>query len=100
MIAGLRTGARRAGMSVPVRVLLLFSQRIKKPVRAEVLSSEEWAMVRVNTPTEKRGSGVIMAGKSPRGSTKKEAKLSIKDKRAQKRAKLEDTGFIKPRKGQ
>ncbi|MEL0626708.1 hypothetical protein V6245_07095 [Salinibacterium amurskyense] len=40
-----------------------------------------------------------MAGKSPRGSTKKEAKLSIKDKRAQKRAKLEDTGFIKPRKG-
>jgi|GEM_PF-2941233 len=57
-------------------------------------------MVKVNTPTEKRGSGVIMAGKSPRGSTKKEAKLSIKDKRAQKRAKLEDTGFIKPRKGQ
>ena len=75
------------------------NQAVKKPVRGEVLSSEQWAMVKVTTPTEKRGSGVIMAGKSPRGSTKKEAKLSIKDKRAQKRAKLEDTGFIKPRKG-
>jgi hypothetical protein len=42
----------------------------------------------------------VMAGKSPRsGSVKKEAKLSIKDKRAQKRAKLDDTGYIKPRKG-
>ncbi len=40
-----------------------------------------------------------MAGKSPRGNTKKEAKLSIKDKRAQKREKLEETGFLKPRKG-
>ncbi|CAO1652006.1 hypothetical protein I6E81_02275 [Salinibacterium sp. NG22] len=56
-------------------------------------------MVEMITPTETRGSGIIMAGKSPRGSTKKEAKLSIKDKRAHKRAKLEDTGFIKPRKG-
>ncbi|WP_341954615.1 hypothetical protein [Salinibacterium sp. TMP30] len=41
-----------------------------------------------------------MAGKSPRGgSDKKEAKLSIKDKRTQKRAKTEEAGFLKPRKG-
>lgn len=40
-----------------------------------------------------------MAGKSPRGNdTKKAAKLSLKDKRAQKRDKNEDS-FIKPRKG-
>ncbi|MEO7121552.1 MAG: hypothetical protein ABI400_00185 [Lacisediminihabitans sp.] len=41
-----------------------------------------------------------MAGKSPRSNdTKKEAKLSLKDKRAQKREKAEATPFIKPRKG-
>jgi hypothetical protein len=41
-----------------------------------------------------------MAGKSPRSNdTKKAAKLSLKDKRAQKREKAEATPFIKPRKG-
>jgi hypothetical protein len=40
-----------------------------------------------------------MAGKSPRsGSVKKEAKLSLKDKRTQKREKTEEAGFLKPRK--
>ncbi|WP_349902582.1 hypothetical protein [Parafrigoribacterium humi] len=40
-----------------------------------------------------------MAGKSPRSNdTKKQAKLSLKDKRALKREKAEATPFIKPRK--
>lgn len=40
-----------------------------------------------------------MAGKSPSGpNAKKQAKLSLKEKRAAKRDKSEDS-FIKPRKG-
>jgi hypothetical protein len=40
-----------------------------------------------------------MAGKSPRGNdTKKAARVTLKDKRAQKREKAE-ASFIKPRKG-
>lgn len=56
-------------------------------------------MVIGSTPSE-QGKRVNMAGKSPRGNdTKKAAKLSLKDKRAQKREKSETTPFIKPRKG-
>lgn len=49
--------------------------------------------------TSTKESWFVMAGKSPRsGSTKKEAKLSLKDKRTQKREKTEEAGFLKPRK--
>lgn len=68
-------------------------------VRAEVLFRDRWRMVERGA-TFTQGSWFVMAGKSPRGgSDKKEAKLSIKDKRAQKREKTEDAGFLKPRKG-
>ncbi|WP_141991343.1 hypothetical protein [Rhodoglobus vestalii] len=50
--------------------------------------------------TSPKESWFVMAGKSPRGgSDKKEAKMSIKDKRTQKREKTEEAGFLKPRKG-
>lgn len=68
-------------------------------VRQEVLFLDGWRMVEPTSDIDK-GSWFVMAGKSPRGgSDKKEAKLSIKDKRAQKREKTEETGFLKPRKG-
>ncbi|WP_292673160.1 MULTISPECIES: hypothetical protein [unclassified Microbacterium] len=41
----------------------------------------------------------VMAGKTPRGATAKEAKLTLKEKRAAKR-ETASTAFIKPRKGQ
>ncbi|GAA3942250.1 hypothetical protein [Microbacterium soli] len=41
-----------------------------------------------------------MAGKTPQSrSGKKAPKLSLKEKRAQKRAKREPEAFLKPRKG-
>jgi hypothetical protein len=54
----------------------------------------------VGTRQLTRGSELIMAGKSPRGGAlKKQPKSSLKEKRAAKREKMEDT-FLKPRKGQ
>jgi hypothetical protein len=64
-----------------------------------MLSRAEWAMV-IGTRQLKRGSELIMSGKSPRGGAiKKQPKTSLKEKRAAKRDKTEDT-FLKPRKGQ
>ncbi|MGV8876018.1 MAG: hypothetical protein ACOH1K_00750 [Rhodoglobus sp.] len=67
-------------------------------VTAEVLFAAGWRMVELSA-TSTTESWFVMAGKSPRGgSSKKEAKLSIKDKRSQKREKTEEAGFLKPRK--
>lgn len=68
-------------------------------VSVKMLSWAEWAMV-VGIRQLTRGSELIMAGKSPRGGAlKKQPKTSLKEKRAAKREKTEDT-FLKPRKGQ
>lgn len=57
-------------------------------------------MVKVNPPAEREGKRVPMAGKTPTAkSGKKTAQLTLKEKRAAKRAKQEPESFIKPRKG-
>lgn len=53
----------------------------------------------IGPASTEKGTGETMAGKTPRGNTtKKEPKMTLKEKRDAKREKAE-TGFIKPRKG-
>lgn len=57
-------------------------------------------MVRVIARQPKEGEASQMSGKTPQSrSAKKEPKLSLKEKRAEKRAKQEPETFIKTRKG-
>lgn len=54
----------------------------------------------VNSPPAEEGKRVSMSGKTPQSRAGKKApKLSLKEKRAEKRAKREPESFIKPRKG-
>lgn len=79
--------------------LLAQSRLLFLLISVKMLSRAQWAMV-VGTRQLTRGSELIMAGKSPRGGAlKKQPKTSLKEKRAAKREKMEDT-FLKPRKGQ